>query len=73
MTDDEIRERIDDLVDRWHDGEWEGSPLRDILGMDGPQYAAFAERGELPAGYVVPDRPIVPPPPRLFGRPRKTT
>jgi hypothetical protein len=57
MTPDEVHEAIDDLIDRWHDGEWEGCSLRDFLNMSVPEYAAFAERNEIPPGYQVPERP----------------
>lgn len=57
MTEADIHERIDDAIDRWHEGS-SGIPLREHLGMTSDQYAAFVERCEVPEGYTVPDRPI---------------
>lgn len=41
-------EQIDDLTERWHNGEGEGWTLREFLGLTRQQYARWVLRGTLP-------------------------
>ncbi len=47
------REDVDDLVERWHDGEGIGLALHEYLGMTMEEYKAFFERHVLPDPRVV--------------------
>ncbi len=45
-------------IGRWHDGDGEGLPLHEYLGMTWAEYAAWAETGELLEGSPYADNKI---------------
>lgn len=52
----ELSDRIDDLVDEWHDTALGEASLPDYLGLTPEQYAEWLRDGVLPDGYEFPGR-----------------
>ncbi len=73
MTDDDISEAIDDLVDRWYNGHGNGRTLAEYIGMDDGEYATWVATGRIPEGYNLPGHPrdeqFVPKPPPAWLEP----
>lgn len=57
--DDVILRAIGELVERWEAGDAGDVPLHEWLGMSWEDWAAMtADPLDIPAGYIVPERPI---------------
>lgn len=39
-----VQDEIDDFIDRWHEGEGQGHPLHDFLGMTKEEYNLWVEK-----------------------------
>jgi hypothetical protein len=52
-----IDDRMDDLIDLWHEGDGQGMSLHEWLGLTWDQFARWAEDpSDLPEGYEPPAR-----------------
>jgi hypothetical protein len=59
LEESEMHEALDDLIDRWHEGEGREMKLHEWLGMTREEYGPFASRAVIPAGYRLPVRPAM--------------